>query len=334
MNSKRNIVLAFAAGLALSACNTLVYDTEVPGECEVSVRFKYEYNMKYADAFANEVKSMSLYAFDPVSGAFVAKTSDAGEHIGENQVFTFPSLRSGTYDLVAWCGLEDSEFTLDPPATKEEFFCRMNARTKASHVMDKHLGALFYGYADKVDLKLLPRGSENTVVIPLIKNTNSIRVMLQALNSGTTLVPEEYDFIILDNNAVLNWKDEVPAVPVEVEYYPWDKRSGSVEYDDKDTRLTACVAEFTVNRLFKRSTDKARLLVVDKVTGTTVIDIPFVDYFLLVKGNYNRAMDDQEYLDRQDDYQITFFLDNRSGWSMTSGIFINGWHVVLMNTEF
>ena len=73
---------------------------------------------------------------------------------------------------------------------------------------------------------------------------------------------------------------------------------------------------------------------VDRVTGTTVIDIPFVDYFLLVKGNYNRAMDDQEYLDRQDDYQITFFLDNRSGWSLASGIFINGWHVVLMNTEF
>ena len=74
------------------------------------------------------------------------------------------------------------------------------------------------------------------------------------------------------------------------------------------------------------------LSVIDKITNTKVINIPIVDYFLMVKGNYNRNMTDQEYLDRQDDYQITFFLDNTRGWSLAAGIYINGWHIVLQNS--
>lgn len=106
-----------------------------------------------------------------------------------------------------------------------------------------------------------------------------------------------------------------------------------VEYDDNETYLTAVVAEFTLNRLFKKEDKKTMLSVIDKTTGEKVINIPIVDYFLLVKGNYNREMGDQEYLDRQDDYQITFFLDNTHGWSIAAGIFINGWHVVLQNNN-
>ena len=64
-----------------------------------------------------------------------------------------------------------------------------------------------------------------------------------------------------------------------------------------------------------------------------VIDIPLIDCLLLVKGNYNAKMADQEYLDRQDEYKLIFFLDNTRGWSISAGIYINGWHVVLQNTE-
>ena len=53
-----------------------------------------------------------------------------------------------------------------------------------------------------------------------------------------------------------------------------------------------------------------------------VLSIPLKDYALLVKGHYNRAMSDQEYLDRQDEYNLTFFLDEHGQWA-TSRIIIN-----------
>ena len=53
---------------------------------------------------------------------------------------------------------------------------------------------------------------------------------------------------------------------------------------------------------------------------------------LLVKGKYNRAMTNQEYLDRQDEYSFIFFLDANNNW-LSSHIFINSWRVVLNETE-
>lgn len=52
-----------------------------------------------------------------------------------------------------------------------------------------------------------------------------------------------------------------------------------------------------------------------------VFNIPLIDYALLVKGNYNKTMTDQEYLDRQDDYNFIFFVDDRLNW-LNANIYI------------
>ena len=325
-------LVLFAAALFAPSCNSLIY--EGTGDCDVIIRFEYDFNMKYADAFPNEVKAVALYVFDQ-SGRFVTKATDSGPALAEKGYYmTIPGLEPGVYDLVAWCGLiDDTVFSVADPATREELFCRMKTLTKAGSYMDRDLGTLFYGYVEDADLDRLPPGSVNTVTVPLIKNTNSVRVLLQALDNITVIDPAEYEFIIRDRNAVLDWQDNVYA-PSPLDYYAWDKRQGSVEYTSSE-RLTAAVAEFTVNRFFpwKDEAEKTWLDVIDKTTGKTVIHVPVVDYFLLVKGNYNRSLSDQEYLDRQDDYQITFFLDNRRGWSLAAGIFINGWHIVLQGSD-
>ena len=79
--------------------------------------------------------------------------------------------------------------------------------------------------------------------------------------------------------------------------------------------------------------DKRPILTIRNIEkDETVLSIPLVDYALLVKGQYNRTMDDQEYLDRQDEYALTFFLDEGNQW-MNSFIYINSWRIVLQNTE-
>ena len=63
-----------------------------------------------------------------------------------------------------------------------------------------------------------------------------------------------------------------------------------------------------------------------------MVSIPVIDYCLLVKGHYDRAMTDQEYLDRQDEYSMVFFLDANNRW-LAQQIYINSWRVILNNTE-
>jgi hypothetical protein len=51
--------------LSTSSCKEgFIYEGE--GDCGTyyNIEFKYDYNMQFADAFANEVKSVALYVFD------------------------------------------------------------------------------------------------------------------------------------------------------------------------------------------------------------------------------------------------------------------------------
>lgn len=61
----------------LTSCDSMVYDYE--GDCSVTYRlkFRYDMNLKWADAFANEVKSVNVYAFDE-KGVLVWQKAERG----------------------------------------------------------------------------------------------------------------------------------------------------------------------------------------------------------------------------------------------------------------
>ena len=56
------------------------------------------------------------------------------------------------------------------------------------------------------------------------------------------------------------------------------------------------------------------------------------DYALLVKGFAHEDMDNQEYLDRQDEYNMTFFLTGDKQW-LSTVIIINDWRIVRHNVD-
>lgn len=117
-------------------------------------------------------------------------------------------------------------------------------------------------------------------------------------------------------------------------YHAWSVYDGEAALgDDAEsegiTSVGAAIAELTVGRLM---TDHRPILTIRNKSGETILSIPLIDYCLLVKGNYNRSMSDQEYLDRQDEYNMVFFLDENDRW-VNSTIYINSWKVVLGSIE-
>lgn len=115
-----------------------------------------------------------------------------------------------------------------------------------------------------------------------------------------------------------------------ITYRPWSQYDGIVGAEESETQVSAVVAEMTVNRLFANK--KPRLKVYNNENGKLVFNIPLVDYALLVKGNYNKDMTDQDYLDRQDEYSFVFFVDDGMNW-LSASIFVNSWRVVLQNVD-
>lgn len=347
-NILARIFPAIAAMAALSGCDSLIYDYE--GEdCDPVhiIRLKYEMNMKFADAFPAEVPSVDLYVFDK-AGHLVTTVS---RHVTPEEANDFKIELRGLpldhYDILAWCGVKESQHFLvnhagvaDPAF--EHHTCRINSLDEGEGEDRGHIrqdvGRLFHGRLLDVDMTPDEGTYEHTVY--LTKDTNVIRVVLQHL-SGAPMEKDDYEFKIEDANA-LYAHDNSLLPHKDITYHPWVVKSAEASFHPEDepqadesraqTSVSAVVAELTVGRLMADRIEDA-LLVVNSSDGTNIITIPLIKYLLLVKGHYYGAdghtpMDDQQYLDREDDYPMTFFLDERDHWLKTV-IYINEWRVVL-----
>lgn len=325
--------LAFAAGTLVS-CDSL-YDYE--GDCSVTyrVKFCYDKNLKFADAFAYEVQSVTLYVLDQ-SGRVVWQRSESGEALAAEDYAMTVEVDPGTYDLMAWCGLGDGRsFTVPAVGTgegRETLACTLNRnRDESGAYVKDHLESLFHGYLEN---QTFPDSEgEHVVTLPLTKNTNRVRVVLQHL-SGETVDKNKFDFTVTDENGLMNWDNSL-LEDEPIVYRAWRVDTGTAEVDPVGgeriaNSVSVAVAELTVARLVEGQ--RPTLTVTNKDTGLKVLSIPVIDYALLVKGQYGKEMSDQDYLDRQDEYNMTFFLDERGDWA-SARVLINGWMVVLSDVN-
>lgn len=335
--SKIGVLATLCAMFFCSCENSVIFDGE--GDCLVQyrVKFKYDNNMKFADAFSNEVTSVALYVFDE-NGTLAYHDTESGEALASGDYSMPVELEAGEYDILAWCGLGDGESFTVPAAelgvtTMEEVVCRMNTKNvDGVKCVDEDLKPLFHG------ISKMTVGDEPGIhyqALSLTKNTNVVRVVLQQL-SGNDINEEDFSFEIQDHNTYMAHDNSLTGNDLVV-YKPWSLTAGNADVDAEiyksgisraGTSVGVAVAELTTGRLVE---DNRPLLVVRNLKeDKVVLSIPLVDYALLVKGNYNKAMDNQEYLDRQDEYNMTFFLDESGDW-ISSSVIVNSWRVVLNN---
>lgn len=321
------IMLLLAAG-TFTSCNVL---TEEEVDCAVYVSFKYDMNMKFADAFANSVKSVTLYAFDKDGKLAFQKTEEGSLLAEEGYAMRLDEIRRGEqdkYDFITWAGLANNPSFSVPLlqagiSTKEDLYCQL--KRAEGGVVNEDLEALFHGQKNAMSFS---RGVSEKVVIPLTKNTNNIRIVLQHL-SGKPVEADKFHFSITDKNGLMNYDNSI-LLDETLIYQAWRKDQGSASLgdpslgNDQGNTLNVAIAELTVGRLMA---DMEPILTITNEEDEKVLSIPLVDYALMVKGYYNREMSDQEYLDRQDEYNMTFFLDEKGYW-LKSRILINGWAIV------
>ncbi len=330
------LVATFAMASVITSCDSVIYDGE--GDCSVKYRieFEYERNMEFADAFASKVNSVALYVFDK-SGVLVHQALESGAALAADDYAMMLELAPGQYDLLAWCGVDGNSFSV-PTATVgqttlEQMKCTMARKSAATGAyVDEDLDALFHGMKR---INYTEEAGVHTEVLSLTKNTNNFRIILQQTwsegNTPSNVDIENFEFSIVDNNGKMDYDNSLMA-DEQITYRPWDITTGYVDVDadissTRANQVAVAVAELTTARLM--TNNEPILVVKNKATGEKVLSVPVVDYALLVKGNYNRQMDDQEYLDRQDEYNMTFFIHN--GQWLSSSIIINSWRVVLNN---
>lgn len=335
-------VVAGLVAVALSSCTGIF---EYEGDCSVDylLRFRYDKNLKWADAFANEVKSVHVYAFD-ASGRLAGEFTARGAELATEGYAMPLSLPAGSYHLVAWCGTENEGAArqFEVPAVTVgttvpgDVTCRIRrgAIDPYASASAERLEFMFHGELD-VDLPAqLVGGGEHVETIYLTKDTNHIRIILQQL-SGEDTDPDDFEFRIEDTNGFYA-SDNSLLADEELTYLPFSTGSGVADVGKVDTKavmnVRGAIADLSVGRLMADHARDMYLTIRNRTNGETVAQIPLIQYALLSKDYYEMAyghrMDDQEFLDREDEYVLTFFLDENRRW-LDSSILIHSWRIVL-----
>lgn len=319
------LVMAFTA-----SCNAVFEDLE-PCERKVKVRFVYDYNMEFANAFHNQVDCVSVMVYNEEGDHILTQRADRPDTSNENWRMEF-DLPAGKYHLIAFGGIEcegaSFHFETDP-AKKTRSDLKVNlTRSLLSAPVGNALHHLYYGdmYLTVPEIGKGPEVTEDTMY--MMKNTNDFRILL-AYEDGRPIEETDFEFTITDDNTSFNWDNNLISQGA-VNYFPWTRSTTSAGSTESEQPSMMAYAEISTSRLM--SGNESRLEVKRHSDGKKVVSIPLSDMLLILKSERYSWMGDQEFLDRQSVWNLTFILTGDDYWTGTS-IIINNWVVRLNNIE-
>lgn len=300
--------------LVLFSCTSI--DETLP-ECQLYVRFRYDYNMEFSDAFASQVNRVDVFVFDK-DGTFVMKKSEQGETLGGGSYRMPLPLPAGEYRIAAWAGMSDDFEMPEPVAGKttlEELTVRM--KREESLVHNKALNPLWYGGVQAVSFT---GRQEQTETVSLIKDTNKFRFILQKSGPGEELDINDCLFEIRADNGYYDWNNDLLDDDM-ISYRP---------YHLEKVEDVGIVVEMNTMRLLEHK--KVYLTLTRKSDGKELMKIDLIPYLLLTKME-GHNIPAQEYLDRQSEYAIVFFYNPELLNFLSTKIVINGWTIWLKGED-
>lgn len=296
-------------------------------ECKdtYDLRLVFDRNMLYTDAFASQVRSVDVKVFDSSTGREVYSYADSGAALESADYRVALPIPPGTYDILCWAGMaEGDSFGYALPASDmlQQHSVTLNTENGVS---GRRLNNLYHGLTRGVTFvsgNSLGHDQAQTTTVYLTKNTNRVCVMLHNLD-GTELDKSGFTFSITSGNALMNFDNTLDPAG-RVTYRPWHVTPIILETETKSEPVqSALAAEISMARLVPDG--NSRLDVYRTADGERIISVPLERNLLLYKGEYHSMMSDAEYLDRQDDYTITFILDRNNNWDRAAMIYINNW---------
>lgn len=325
--------------VAFASCDGFIYEEQ--GDCNpyYKVRFHFDRNLKFTDAFHVEVGAVTLYVIDEATGDIVWSKHESGAAVHAQSYLMDVPVKPGRYNLVAWCGEGVGEdFVVAETNREEGLTCSLvhNSFARSGgdfYEVSRQLKGLYHGRA--LAQEFTEEEGTHIYDVYLTKDINEVNVVLQQY-SGKPVDKDKFEFYITDANQILDYTNAI-AVPEgdSIIYKAYNVSSGTagIQVPDENTVVTAvsaCVAELTVSRLVKGQ--NCYVCIRNTENGKLVARIPLIDYALLVKGSVGRELEDQDYLDYQDKYDLIFFLDENNEW-LNAYIYINSWKIILQNTN-
>lgn len=328
-NKKRNIISKFisAAWIAvlmaavMSSCNSVIYEDLEPCPHGVKLRFVYDYNMEFANAFPSSVDCLTLLIYDE-DNRYVTTRVVTGAELQDEAYRMQLDLEEGTYRFVAYGGMacpQSSFSMLQTPAAGTVYTDLRVEMDDACLTMPvgTRLHNMFWG-----ELLLSTADLYQEGVVKMMKNTNNIRIVLQQV-SGLPVDNKDFTFEVVDDNTLFSYNNDL--IPNgTIHYAPWSQGQVSTGLLPGGGELKVAYAEFSTSRLMVKNSPQ--LIIKHKPDGKEVVNIPLNNYLLLLKSDVFASILPQEFLDRESNWSMIFFLDANLQWGYVD-IKVKDWTV-------
>lgn len=350
--ANRILLLTILAGAMTSCDSVLNYDE---GDCstEYCVKFKYDYNMDEVDVFAQQVRTVTLYAFDD-NNNLVYLNTDQGEPLGEGDYSMKVDIDPTQYRLVVWAGLNDESFAvplLYPNQSKIEEATVKTLRKQATrstsedekdqYIVDNSLYSLWHGEVKKGPATR--SGRQQITNVSLVKNTNTIHISVVQVNQSDSpitkaLTEETFQCAIYDDNGYMNYDNSLLEDNL-LTYKPYNTKAEIVTTkafsaeNEPAKEYNGITSDISVARLVEGQTPE--LTIKNSITKEVLFHTSdLIQYFEEVDAEKykNRNYSLQEYLDREDEYSIKVFVDEKLALIKTV-IDVNDWIIQINDIE-
>lgn len=340
---------AMAALFMTASCKSLIFDDRSGCGHGVQMNFRYDYNLQRADMFDEHVGEVTVYVFDG-QGRYVSTQIVDCDSSPEAADGTFVlDLPEGSYHLIALA--QQDSYDGDASAPGAQFVRSEPGEGNYMTYVRVDLEAQdtdYYGGPKPIVHDGLPLDTVwhawtpqpvtvgqvgyTEVDLSLVRNTKYISVSVRDLDGESRAA--DYDFTITDHNRYLLYDNSVDETD-ELLYTPFHTWDTEDRGSSEGSGVTAH-AEFMTSRIIYHDdpADDARLRVVERAGGRTVIDVNLPD-LLSSMASYDELhrYSPQEFLDRGYDYRLSFYLVDGDWSYATLTIGVLGWTKRIQNLD-
>lgn len=242
------------------------------------------------------------------------------------------------------------DIVLDRKAANADGFCPVESPSNG-------LDTLWVGHSIAPQGVLVPayeeqRGKVICDTVSLVRDTKYLHLTLHQTSEPANIYDTMFDVRVVDANGHLAWTNEL--VPDQtLEYTPfaaWTtalSQNGVPYYNQQDASQApasdpiverAAHYDISFSRLMyyaANAGENAELQIVNKTTGQEVVRINLPYYLAFGRGAYaTMNYSSQEYLDREYDYHLDFFLKNGQWEFMSLHVNILPWAMRFQNEIF
>lgn len=331
------IIIITSVFTLFTSCD--VYDSA--GDCSVHYKLPITFtqNIQGTDGFPAQVRKVTLYVYDRDGNPVLCRTEDVEDQATTGYMMAL-DVPPGRYSVLAWCEGEPTDTPATAFVTGDDYSdiralsatLPLETDEDGTRYCDRDIVPLFHGY--KADIEF--PDTYGTVILPaldLMKDTNILNVSVENID-GTEISPEALSIYIETDNSEMNWDNSL-AGSTPFRHYPWSVTTFSSDRGNEEAvhaeaggdyaHVTGLLAELTMGRIM---TARKPVLVIHRESDNHDVRFDLVQLLCMVRGHYKGHLTDQQYLDRMDFHELTFFVDAGLNWYTAAGITINGWKVV------